>query len=586
MRARDGVAGQLARAFGGWSVAAAVALLVGACGGGEVTNQSGADTGGTTCTPSCGAAQCGDDGCGGVCGVCGAGLSCALRQCVEIPDTVGGDGASPDTDTTPSGPTDLDQDSVFDNVDNCPQVFNPDQRDSDGDHRGDPCDNDRDGDGDENLLDCEPDNPYVGPSAPERCGDAVDNDCDGATDEEGAVDCEDFFQDNDGDGAGLPETRLCLCAPLPGYEVRVGGDCNDANAAVSPLVGETCDDLDNNCNLLVDEGCDDDGDGFCDAALPIVGTPAICPKGGGDCYDYSALVSPEQEEVLNDGLDNDCDGVAQGDNGGSPLPPTCDGACTGSTVDAVLCAMEICYPGYVTGSSITSPTGDGISGYWTAMNRWGSTINGLAPREGGSYAVLGSGRWNDTNHNAYPSGAFGGPPDPYSSSGEDMYDAVELKVTMRAPPGATGFTLDYIFLSAEYEEFIGSEFNDKFYIVLKAPQTTQNQPTIINYTHCSHPNQYHDFLLEGEAWCYIAINTAFSEPCANVTTNIAGTGHQCPFGSSTGWLSTSWPIQAGEQFELIFHIHDTSDDAWYSLVILDNFRWEGGSFEAGTISHH
>src|SRR4051794_38474142 len=36
---------------------------------------------GTTCTPSCGGKQCGDDGCGGTCGSCGA------------PQTCGGSGA-------------------------------------------------------------------------------------------------------------------------------------------------------------------------------------------------------------------------------------------------------------------------------------------------------------------------------------------------------------------------------------------------------------------------------------------------------------------------------------------------------------
>ena len=35
-----------------------------------------------------------------------------------------------------------------------------------------------------------------------------------------------------------------------------------------------------------------------------------------------------------------------------------------------------------------------------------------------------------------------------------MNDAVEIKVTLTVPPGATGFTIDYIFLSAEYEEWI------------------------------------------------------------------------------------------------------------------------------------
>lgn len=44
-------------------------------------------------------------------------------------------------------PTDLDGDGVVDDKDNCPDVANPDQKDTDGDKLGDACDADDDGDG-------------------------------------------------------------------------------------------------------------------------------------------------------------------------------------------------------------------------------------------------------------------------------------------------------------------------------------------------------------------------------------------------------------------------------------------------------
>ena len=162
---------------------------------------------------------------------------------------------------------------------------------------------------------------------------------------------------------------------------------------------------------------------------------------------------------------------------------------------------------------------------------------------------------------------------------------------MTAPPGAQGFSLDYIYMSEEYEEYIGSSFNDKFYVILKAPQTTNNVATVINYTACTSPGSYWDFVdNDGNKWCYIAINTAFSEPCSNVTTNISGTGFECgnggsANGSSTGWLVTTWPIQEGETFELKFHIHDTSDGIYDSEVILDNFLWLGDGVVQGTKPH-
>jgi hypothetical protein len=121
---------------------------------------------------------------------------------------------------------------------------------------------------------------------------------------------------------------------------------------------------------------------------------------------------------------------------------------------------------------------------------------------------------------------------------------------------------------------------------------------VINYTACSadaSAKGYSDFQKDGKKWCYVAINTAFSEKCPNVPTNISGTGYSCApnafsdsssTGSSTGWLQTSWPIQPDEKFELIFHIHDSSDGIYDSEVILDNFRWETEAFVQGTATHN
>ena len=53
------------------------------------------------CTPSCGGKQCGDDGCGSVCGTCDATATCTANQCV--PNSTGGttDGGTTDGGTNP-----------------------------------------------------------------------------------------------------------------------------------------------------------------------------------------------------------------------------------------------------------------------------------------------------------------------------------------------------------------------------------------------------------------------------------------------------------------------------------------------------
>ena len=53
-------------------------------------------------------------------------------------------------------------------------------------------------------------------------------------------------------------------------------------------------------------------------------------------------------------------------------------------------------------------------------------------------------------------------------------------------------------------------------------------------------------------------------------------------GSSTGWLMTQWSVEPNEEFNLIFHIHDTSDGILDSEVILDAFQFLGEA-DPGTV---
>ncbi|MEZ4239738.1 MAG: hypothetical protein R3F59_26995 [Myxococcota bacterium] len=112
--------------------------------------------------------------------------------------------------------------------------------------------------------DCDDDDPAI--PGPEVCG-GGDEDCDGEVDEADAIGAATWYRDADGDHLGDPTQPLSSCAPPgPGW-VDQAGDCDDADPRVPDDV-DLCDDgVDNDCDGTVDgPDCwrDTDGDGIPD----------------------------------------------------------------------------------------------------------------------------------------------------------------------------------------------------------------------------------------------------------------------------------------------------------------------------------
>jgi hypothetical protein len=252
---------------------------------------------------------------------------------------------------------------------------------------------------------------------------------------------------------------------------------------------------------------------------------------------------------------------------------------------------------------------------YEAVAKFG-TSSDLDPKLNGSYALVATGPATGTAHSVGCDKYTVNGTDVYPGDGnKDMYDVVEWKIKLKAPAGAKSFSFKYVFFSEEYDDYISTPYNDRFYAILEAKSTNNGEPTVINYTDCREPDKYSDFVCgdsshaadvygctDGNKYCYIAINSAFSDCCwynncvgfnEADRTDISGTGYECngsadkmsdgpTKGSSTGWLQTAWPIDGGEEFTITFHLHDTSDPIFDSEVILDMFQFSGAA-EQGTI---
>ena len=178
------------------------------------------------------------------------------------------------------------------------------------------CKADADGDGYTADVDCDDEDPYVGPDQYELCN-GIDDDCDGQIDEDDAVDAPTWFADGDGDCYGNPADTLSACSQPEGY-VGNGDDCADDDAGRNPDADEMCDGTDNDCDGLTDEEdaidattyyADFDGDGFGDPYQPLnaCSQPTSYVLDASDCDDEDPLQHPGADEVCNN-EDDDCDG--------------------------------------------------------------------------------------------------------------------------------------------------------------------------------------------------------------------------------------------------------------------------------------
>jgi MYXO-CTERM domain-containing protein len=164
------------------------------------------------------------------------------------------------------------------------------------------------------ATDCDDTSGAIHPGAAELCN-GLDDDCDLSLDED-ATDLVTFYADLDGDGFGDPAASVTACAAPPDH-VTDPTDCDDGDETRFPGATEvTADEVDSDCDGGEICYADADADGHRPGDVEVGSADSTCTGTGeagagapdDDCDDTDATIHGGADEVLDDGIDQDCDG--------------------------------------------------------------------------------------------------------------------------------------------------------------------------------------------------------------------------------------------------------------------------------------
>jgi len=416
-----------------------------------------------------------------------------------------------------------------------------------------------------------------------------------------------------------PQSTLDIGACRAGVETCQGNGWSLCNGQVLPLT-ESCEanGQDEDCDGAVDESEDVDGDGWsvCDGDC--------CDDPMAHCAQDPALVNPGAFDVAGNALDDDCDGVTDNEVSSDCSDLMIVQAVTGE--DLVM-AMDICqftdgHPDIwgVMDASISEANGLGMPGDYQSGVLAGLGQGAMAPMGNSTLAALSSGEARgvgDPGYTASMSDGSGEDPGPGDylaahnyvlettsacpSSEDSFYDTVQLRTRIRVPTNAQGIKFQFRFFTYEYPLYLCTNFNDFFLALLTSEHPDIPLDKNISFDAAGNPVSVNNAFFTtcqpltcgDPATSYLLAPDMDQDGCAdslscNPLTNQCETAlGACPDGAdvlsafsqnigdagATGWLTTTAPVVPGEEITLSFHIWDTGDYAFDSLVVIDNFQW-------------
>jgi len=317
----------------------------------------------------------------------------------------------------------------------------------------------------------------------------------------------------------------------------------------------------------------------------------------GDCNDSLPGVNPDAVELPGNQIDDDCDGVTDESD------PSCDPAVGSKSATELAQSLEQCDPRFFKSAVFNGPSDPrgravvadfGVFKPLAGSNMILVSSGVAADKDDPGYVVPQSGT-DFGNQFANPLPNLKGAPMCGQGAAPMAQDYTELVLSLKAPSNVTSYSFNFQFFSAEYPEYVCTQFNDKFLVLQESPNEFQS-PTNIAFDMQMNP---------------ITINNGFFSICTNDTskpqtqhctkpvTDLAGTGYEDtdgpsiplpfpipgadqPIGGSTGWLTTTAPVSPNETVTLHFIIFDEGDGILDSAALIDNFRWGTQQLEAPT----